>query len=131
MNVNGVQIGYKKILVLYANSKKGSQPDKCNWVMHQYHLGTDEDEKGGQYVVSKIFFQPRKESDKNETSLVIEGPDLGSGDVIPSTPRTNTPYPPRPENTSPSDVVIYDYTIRSLVQVGSNFYVLVLQYPLV
>lgn len=50
---NRVQIGYKKILVLYA-SKKGSKPHKCNWIMHQYHLGTDEDEREGQYVVSRF-----------------------------------------------------------------------------
>ena len=52
---NGIQKGCKKIMVLYKSTKKGSKPDKSNWVMHQYHLGMDEDEKEGEYVVSKIF----------------------------------------------------------------------------
>ncbi|EYU34749.1 hypothetical protein MIMGU_mgv1a023855mg [Erythranthe guttata] len=47
---NGVQKGFKKIMVLYAGSKTGSKPGKCNWVMHQYHLGSDEDEREGEYV---------------------------------------------------------------------------------
>ncbi|KAI3463045.1 hypothetical protein Pfo_019708 [Paulownia fortunei] len=112
---NGVQKGFKKIMVLYATSKRGSKPDKCNWVMHQYHLGTDEDEREGEYVVSKIFYQPQKETDKNETSLVIEESDMVTVQVIPSTPRTNTPDPPRPEKTPPSDCISDDCFIESLV----------------
>ncbi|CAN8291453.1 unnamed protein product [Cochlearia groenlandica] len=50
--LDGVQRGCKKIMVLY-----GGKAVKTNWVMHQYHLGTDEDEKEGEYVVSKIFYQ--------------------------------------------------------------------------
>ncbi|PQQ13207.1 NAC domain-containing protein 8 [Prunus yedoensis var. nudiflora] len=42
---NGVQKGCKKIMVLYKSSKKGSKADKSNWVMHQYHLGTEDGEK--------------------------------------------------------------------------------------
>ncbi|XP_071701591.1 NAC domain-containing protein 73 [Rutidosis leptorrhynchoides] len=49
--------GYKKILVLYANYGKLKKPEKTNWVMHQYHLGNNEDEKEGELVVSKIFYQ--------------------------------------------------------------------------
>ncbi|CAA2993569.1 late blight resistance homolog R1A-10 [Olea europaea subsp. europaea] len=120
---NGVQIGCKKILVLYA-SKKGSRPDKCNWVMHQYHLGNDEDEREGQYVVSKIFYQPGKDIDKNENSLVKEESDWETVEVIPSTPKTTTPDPPRPENTTPSDVAIDDYAAQSLVHVGNNLNVM-------
>lgn len=119
---NGVQRGFKKIMVLYATRKSGSKPDKCNWVMHQYHLGTDEDEREGEFVVSKIFYQPQKETDKNEISLVIEEPDIKTVQVIPTTPKTNTPDPPRPENTPYSDCLSDDYFIQSLVQVGSNFY---------
>ncbi|KAI8032643.1 SUPPRESSOR OF GAMMA RESPONSE 1 [Camellia lanceoleosa] len=51
---NGVQTGCKKIMVLYKTSKKGSKPDKSNWVMHQYHLGTDEDEIEGQFVEAEF-----------------------------------------------------------------------------
>uniref|UniRef100_A0ACD6AJ72 Uncharacterized protein n=1 Tax=Avena sativa TaxID=4498 RepID=A0ACD6AJ72_AVESA len=55
--VNGKHLGCKKIMVLYVSTEKGEKPKKTNWVMHQYHLGTGEDEKNGEYVVSKLFFQ--------------------------------------------------------------------------
>ncbi|XP_028770196.1 NAC domain-containing protein 75-like isoform X2 [Neltuma alba] len=55
--VNGKQKGCKKILVLYTNFGKNRKPEKTNWVMHQYHLGQHEEEKEGELVVSKIFFQ--------------------------------------------------------------------------
>ncbi|CAI8592573.1 unnamed protein product [Vicia faba] len=31
--------------------------EKTNWVMHQYHLGNNEEEKEGELVVSKVFYQ--------------------------------------------------------------------------
>ncbi|KAI4319767.1 hypothetical protein MLD38_033328 [Melastoma candidum] len=49
--------GYKKILVLYTNYGKQKKPEETNWVMHQYHLGNDEEEKEGDLVVSKVFYQ--------------------------------------------------------------------------
>ncbi|XP_058756234.1 NAC domain-containing protein 73-like [Vicia villosa] len=49
--------GYKKILVLYTNYGKQRKPEKTSWVMHQYHLGNDEEEKEGELVVSKVFYQ--------------------------------------------------------------------------
>lgn len=49
--------GYKKILVLYTNYGKQRKPEKTNWVMHQYHLGSNEEEKDGELVVSKVFYQ--------------------------------------------------------------------------
>ncbi|XP_073006622.1 NAC domain-containing protein 73-like [Typha latifolia] len=55
--VNGKLKGYKKILVLYTNYGKQRKPEKTNWVMHQYHLGCDEEEKDGELVVSKVFYQ--------------------------------------------------------------------------
>ncbi|KAI4376570.1 hypothetical protein MLD38_014317 [Melastoma candidum] len=55
--VNGRQKGCKKILVLYTNFGKNRKPEKTNWVMHQYHLGMLEEEKEGELVVSKIFYQ--------------------------------------------------------------------------
>lgn len=55
--VNGRQKGCKKILVLYTNFGKHRKPEKTNWVMHQYHLGELEEEKDGELVVSKIFYQ--------------------------------------------------------------------------
>ncbi|KAG2717429.1 hypothetical protein I3760_03G174400 [Carya illinoinensis] len=49
--------GFKKILVLYTNYGKQRKPEKTNWVMHQYHLGNNEEEKDGELVVSKVFYQ--------------------------------------------------------------------------
>ncbi|KAF6155913.1 hypothetical protein GIB67_039244 [Kingdonia uniflora] len=49
--------GYKKILVLYTNYGKQRKAGKTNWVMHQYHIGNDDEEKDGELVVSKIFYQ--------------------------------------------------------------------------
>ncbi|XP_031396116.1 NAC domain-containing protein 73-like [Punica granatum] len=49
--------GFKKILVLYTNHGRQRKPEKTNWVMHQYHLGNNEEEKDGELVVSKVFYQ--------------------------------------------------------------------------
>lgn len=72
--VNGKVKGYKKILVLYTNHGKQLKPEKTNWVMHQYHLGSNEEEKDGELVVSKVFYQtqPRQpagvaKDSKNQT----------------------------------------------------------------
>ncbi|XP_054776587.1 NAC domain-containing protein 73-like [Prosopis cineraria] len=54
---NGSVKGFKKILVLYTNYGRQKKPEKTNWVMHQYHLGSNEEEKDGELVVSKVFFQ--------------------------------------------------------------------------
>jgi len=43
--------------VLYTNYGKQRKPEKTNWVMHQYHLGNNEEEKDGELVVSKVFYQ--------------------------------------------------------------------------
>ncbi|KAL8099488.1 hypothetical protein AgCh_031935 [Apium graveolens] len=50
---NGVTKGYKKILVLYSTVTKGCDPVKTKWVMHQYHLGTEDDKNEDEYAVSK------------------------------------------------------------------------------
>lgn len=55
--IGGKAKGYKKILVLYTNYGKQKKPEKTNWVMHQYHLGNNEEEKDGELVVSKVFYQ--------------------------------------------------------------------------
>ncbi|GMH05474.1 hypothetical protein Nepgr_007314 [Nepenthes gracilis] len=55
--INGVVKGFKKILVLYTNYGRQKKPEKTNWVMHQYHLGDNEEEKDGDLVVSKVFYQ--------------------------------------------------------------------------
>uniref|UniRef100_A0A7N0ZU87 NAC domain-containing protein n=1 Tax=Kalanchoe fedtschenkoi TaxID=63787 RepID=A0A7N0ZU87_KALFE len=70
---NGKQKGCKKILVLYTNFGKNRKPEKTNWVMHQYHLGQHEEEKEGELVVSKIFYQtqPRQCNWVDRTSSVV------------------------------------------------------------
>jgi len=55
--VGGAVKGFKKILVLYTNYGRQKKPEKTNWVMHQYHLGCNEEEKDGELVVSKVFYQ--------------------------------------------------------------------------
>ncbi|GMI72857.1 NAC domain containing protein 73, SECONDARY WALL-ASSOCIATED NAC DOMAIN PROTEIN 2 [Hibiscus trionum] len=57
VTVGGTVKGFKKILVLYTNYGRQRKPEKTNWVMHQYHLGNNEDEKDGELVVSKVFYQ--------------------------------------------------------------------------
>ncbi|KAI6703709.1 hypothetical protein NL676_012845 [Syzygium grande] len=56
--------GFKKILVLYTNYGRQRKPEKTNWVMHQYHVGKSEEERDGELVVSKVFYQtqPRQPS---------------------------------------------------------------------
>ncbi|KAK6280505.1 hypothetical protein POUND7_020772 [Theobroma cacao] len=93
---NGVQKGWKKIMVLYKSSKRGCKPEKSNWVMHQYHLGAEEEEHDGEYVVSKIFYQQQKQNDKNDDNPMVEEPDTSTIRTSPRTPKTIPPNPPRP-----------------------------------
>eukprot|EP00268_Persea_americana_P032760 TRINITY_DN32323_c0_g1_i8.p1 TRINITY_DN32323_c0_g1~~TRINITY_DN32323_c0_g1_i8.p1 ORF type:complete len:425 (+),score=88.36 TRINITY_DN32323_c0_g1_i8:285-1559(+) len=74
--VNGKQKGCKKILVLYTNFGKHRKPEKTNWVMHQYHLGQLEEEKEGELVVSKIFYQTQpRQCNLSDRSASGEGSD--------------------------------------------------------
>ncbi|KAK8664703.1 hypothetical protein V6N13_084481 [Hibiscus sabdariffa] len=57
ISVGGTMKGFKKILVLYTKNGRQRKAEKTNWVMHQYHLGNNEDEKDGELVVSKVFYQ--------------------------------------------------------------------------
>ena len=118
---NGVQKGCKKIMVLYKSSKKGSKPDKSNWVMHQYHLGTDEDEKDGEYVMSKIFYQPQKQTENIDNIPVIEELDTVTSRSSPRTPKTTTPNPPRSEKSVFSVNAGDDSTPHGSEQVCSIF----------
>ncbi|WZZ89816.1 hypothetical protein YC2023_118395 [Brassica napus] len=86
--INGRQRGCKKILVLYTNFGKNRRPEKTNWVMHQYHLGINEEEREGELVVSKIFYQTQPRqcvgninwSEQNVSSKGLIG--IGAGDEI-------------------------------------------------
>ncbi|OIW09194.1 hypothetical protein TanjilG_11332 [Lupinus angustifolius] len=78
--VNGKQKGCKKILVLYTNFGKNRKPEKTSWVMHQYHLGQNEEEKEGELVVSKIFYQTQpRQCNWGDRSAATTGE--GSGEV--------------------------------------------------
>ncbi|XP_072967845.1 NAC domain-containing protein 73-like [Typha angustifolia] len=83
---NGSLKGYKKILVLYTNYGKQRKPEKTNWVMHQYHLGYDEEEKDGELVVSKVFYQtqPRQcgNSAAKEAALTSDNSILKDANVV-------------------------------------------------
>ncbi|XP_022774374.1 SUPPRESSOR OF GAMMA RESPONSE 1-like [Durio zibethinus] len=92
---NGVHKGWKKIMVLYKSSKRGCKPEKSNWVMHQYHLGAEEEEHDGEFVVSKISYQQQKQTDKTDERPMIEEPDNLMIRTSPRTPKTITPNPPR------------------------------------
>ncbi|KAJ9565920.1 hypothetical protein OSB04_001886 [Centaurea solstitialis] len=73
--ISGSIEGFKKILVLYTNYGRQKKPEKTNWVMHQYHLGNNEEEKDGEIVLSKVFYQtqPRNcASGVKESSLIDE-----------------------------------------------------------
>jgi hypothetical protein len=97
---NGVIKGWKKIMVLYKISQRGRKPDRANWVMHQYHLGEEEDEKDGELVVSKIFCQlPNKSMEISETETAYEEPGAPASVIGPKTPKTVTPQPRHPKNS--------------------------------
>lgn len=119
---DGIQKGCRKIMVLYRSSKKLLKPDKSNWVMHQYHLGTDEDEKDGEYVVSRIFYQQPKQTERNDKCAMNEdqtGNLLTSED--PRTPKTNPPNPPRPGKSMAYEDVAKDHVLEPVPQVGCLF----------
>ncbi|CAN1314396.1 SUPPRESSOR OF GAMMA RESPONSE 1 [Linum perenne] len=109
--LDGVQRGCKKIMVLYMG-----KADKTNWVMHQYHLGTSEDEKDGEYVVSKIFYQQQQgnKGDKPEEEL---SENIGSlmTKVDPISPMSVTPEPPCIERRSSDLDLEIDSTSVSIV----------------
>ncbi|KAG8639070.1 hypothetical protein MANES_14G097400v8 [Manihot esculenta] len=100
--LDGVQRGCKKIMVLYMTAVKGGKAEKTNWVMHQYHLGTGEDEREGEYVVSKIFYQQQQTNkvDKVEDDS-LENIDIMIAKADPVTPKSVTPVPPRTERRIP------------------------------
>ncbi|KAK9705019.1 hypothetical protein RND81_07G027300 [Saponaria officinalis] len=97
---NCIQKGCKKIMVLYRSSHKGSKPVKSNWVMHQYHLGIEEDERDGEYVVSKIFYQQNKQNEALDDGISEKE---SVPVVIPHCPKTPTPNPHRSESFLFSD----------------------------
>ncbi|MED6208482.1 hypothetical protein PIB30_045412 [Stylosanthes scabra] len=69
----GLVKGFKKILVLYTNYGRQRKPEKTSWVMHQYHLGSNEEERDGELVVSKVFYQTQPRQCGN--SIIIKEDD--------------------------------------------------------
>lgn len=101
--IDGIQRGCKKIMVLYVSPVKGAKAEKTNWVMHQYHLGTGEDEMEGEYVISKVFYQQQPQSKPNgkDEEIILEEVDAPIVKVDPVTPKSVTPEPPRAERRVP------------------------------
>uniref|UniRef100_A0A0D3G464 NAC domain-containing protein n=1 Tax=Oryza barthii TaxID=65489 RepID=A0A0D3G464_9ORYZ len=62
ITVRGQPKGCKKILVLYTSFGKKRKAEKTSWVMHQYHLGELDDEKEGELILSKVFYQTQTRS---------------------------------------------------------------------
>ncbi|XP_024978383.1 SUPPRESSOR OF GAMMA RESPONSE 1-like [Cynara cardunculus var. scolymus] len=110
---NGVQIGCKKIMVLYGTAGGGSKPCKLNWVMHEYYLGAIEDEKEGQYVVSKIFYQPQKQTEKTDNHFLTDELDAWMTQTSPRTPETDAPDPCRPGKSVSCEDATTDYILQS------------------
>eukprot|EP00262_Sarcandra_glabra_P007397 TRINITY_DN20172_c0_g1_i1.p1 TRINITY_DN20172_c0_g1~~TRINITY_DN20172_c0_g1_i1.p1 ORF type:complete len:424 (-),score=65.66 TRINITY_DN20172_c0_g1_i1:135-1406(-) len=101
--MDGMHKGCKKIMVLYMSMAKGEKSEKTNWVMHQYHLGTGEDETDGEFVVSKVFYQQQqsKQNDRNDQDPPLEIRESTITKVDPVTPKSVTPEPPRTEKQHP------------------------------
>lgn len=113
--LDGVQRGCKKIMVLYCSPVKGGKPEKTSWVMHQYHLGTEEDETEGEYVISKVFYQQQqlKQSGKEEEHTP-EAIDAAIVKVDPVTPKSATPDPPRAERRVSDSEARQGFTITCI-----------------
>lgn len=79
--LDGEHLGCKKIMVLYVSAAKGGKSEKTNWVMHQYHLGTGEDEKDGEFVVSKIFYQQQFKPCERGRASVMTKNNTDAGDL--------------------------------------------------
>uniref|UniRef100_A0A0D9ZVC3 NAC domain-containing protein n=1 Tax=Oryza glumipatula TaxID=40148 RepID=A0A0D9ZVC3_9ORYZ len=71
ITVRGQPKGCKKILVLYTSFGKKRKAEKTSWVMHQYHLGELDDEKEGELILSKVFYQTQTRS-----AAAAEAPDV-------------------------------------------------------
>ncbi|GAA0143468.1 hypothetical protein LIER_35750 [Lithospermum erythrorhizon] len=112
VTLDGVRRGCKKIMVLYVSPAKGGKAEKTNWVMHQYHLGTQEDEKEGEYVVSKIFYQQQqlvKPNAKNEQGEFLEDfCAIPTTKIDPVTPKSMTTEVSHTERQSLSSDAVYE-----------------------
>ncbi|PKA54511.1 NAC domain-containing protein 8 [Apostasia shenzhenica] len=109
--LDGEHVGCKKIMVLYVSAPKGGKAEKTNWVMHQYHLGTGEDEVDGEYVVSKIFHQQQlKPCERNrEDPNIVAAETVGAETIIVACSGSATPdNEPENQHLMHSPEEIYD-----------------------
>ena len=104
--VGGAVKGYKKILVLYTNYGRQRKPEKTNWVMHQYHLGNNEEEKDGELVVSKVFYQTQPR--QCGSSSIKDSYDKGLMNNN-QTMLDNSPIPNPIPNPIPKNNALLDY----------------------
>ncbi|KAG6547735.1 hypothetical protein Mapa_010548 [Marchantia paleacea] len=90
----GQHLGWKKIMVLYRNlysGKKKAKSEKTNWILHQYHLGPEEEERDGELVVCKVFFQkqPRQCTGGRQAEGVTADGDSSKAETSQAQPRSN------------------------------------------
>nr|AFN55269.1 NAC domain-containing protein [Tamarix hispida] len=112
------QRGCKKIMVLYAKPVGGGTSVKTNWKLHQYHLGTEEEEKDGEFVISKVFYdqqQQAKTNEKNLESILNDVNDEVAVKVDPVTPKSVTPKPRTERRSS------YEPRERSIASFSDSF----------
>lgn len=108
-------------MVLYETVVQGSKARKLDWVMHQYHIGPDEEEKDGEYVVSKIFYQVQKQRN-TDVRVGVKKSDACMILTSPGTPMTNAPDPPRPGNTPVFEDDTCDYVPQPLTEVSNQIF---------
>uniref|UniRef100_A0ACD5URJ9 Uncharacterized protein n=1 Tax=Avena sativa TaxID=4498 RepID=A0ACD5URJ9_AVESA len=92
---NGVLKGWKKIPVLHKGKKV-----KTNWTLHQFHLGAKKDEKHGELVVSRVFWQV-KSNNTGKSQMHVADVESGSCDAE-IDPKTPNMYPKQPRRLSGS-----------------------------
>ena len=99
-------------MVLYTSNGKQAKPDKTNWVMHQYHVGMNEEENEEEYVVAKIFYQTQlRQSNANRKVGLLDGDvhpmcehtiheldEVRDGPTFASMPRLDIEYDIKPDN---------------------------------
>jgi len=82
-------------MVLYMFPENGGKGEKTNWVMHQYHLGTEEDEREGNYIISKVFYQQQQAKlGRKDDQDVPETAEVTIANVDLVTPNFVTTEPP-------------------------------------
>ncbi|KAM0893941.1 hypothetical protein ACQ4PT_024832 [Festuca glaucescens] len=89
---NGVTKGWKKILVLKCGKGKIY---KANWTIHQCHLGVEKDEKHGDLVVSRVFWQLKSNTGKSQMHAVDAKSGQSDVNIDPTTPNMYAPQPRR------------------------------------